>query len=84
MSAHARVNRECRLGGSRGLYFGSLATALLSRVSWYKLRALSDVDTAEGVRRGPIERRRNGLTGLRNKFSVLEPAREEPGNRTKG
>jgi len=53
-------------------------------VSWYKLRALSDVDTAEGVRRGPIERRRNGLTGLRNKFSVLEPAREEPGNRTKG
>ena len=51
MSAQARVNRECRLGGSRGLYFGSLPTALFSSVSWYKLRALSDVDTGEKVRR---------------------------------
>jgi hypothetical protein len=53
-------------------------------VSWYKLRALSDVDTVgNNVRRRPTEIWRNGLTGLRNQFSVLEPAREEPGNRTK-
>lgn len=56
MSAQARVNRECRLGGSRGLYFGSFPTAVWSRVSWYKLRALSDVDTGEKVRRRRKER----------------------------
>jgi hypothetical protein len=55
-------------------------------VSWYKLRALSDVDTEEKGQEG-TEREmeeRGLLTSLRNKFSVLEPAREEPANRPKG
>jgi hypothetical protein len=56
VSAQARVNRECRVGGSRGLYFGSFPAAVWSRVSWYKLRALSDDDTEEKVRRRRKER----------------------------
>lgn len=85
MSAHARVNRECRLGGSSGLYFGSFPTALLSKVSWYKLRELSDAYTVtEQLSRGTKKGGRDGRTGLRDEFSVLKPAGEQPGERTKG
>ena len=41
------MNREWKLGGRRGLYFGSLSMALASKVSWYMLKALRDADTEE-------------------------------------
>jgi hypothetical protein len=84
VSAHARVNRECRLGGSSGLYFGTFPAALWSKVSWYKLRALTDADTTtrkinKGWNNG--EGRRDGQASETSSASLKRPGRSQVSER---